>query len=52
MNVTFRWAQRLLRIARVEPVSEPAVSTLQTFFAGVRWSEDLQADGRATLRHS
>jgi hypothetical protein len=50
MNFTIRWARRLLMSVRVEPSGEPSESTLETFFAGVRWSEDHQSGGRTTLR--
>jgi len=49
---TRRWARRLLALARTNPVGEPSESTLETFFAGVRWSEDLQPDGERTLRRA
>jgi len=50
VNVTKRWAQRLLGSMRLDPLGDPAESTLETFFAGVRWSEDRRPDGRRTLR--
>jgi hypothetical protein len=52
VNVTIRWARRLLTSVRVQPVGQPSESTLETFFAGVRWSEDLQPGGRRTLRRT
>jgi len=50
VNVTKQWAQRLVRSIRVEPVGPPAESTLETFFAGIRWSENRKPGGRSTLR--
>ena len=52
MNVTIRWARRLLTSLRVQPTGLPSESTLETFFAGVRWSEELQPGGRRTLRRA
>ena len=49
MNVTKRWA-RLVHTMRIDPLGEPIESTLETFFAGVRWSEEHRPDGRRTLR--
>ena len=49
MNVAKRWGRRLLSSMRIEPVDGRAESTLETFFAGVRWGED-HRDGRTTLR--
>ena len=50
MNVTKRWAQRLLTSVRIESVGRPAESTLETFFAGARWSEDHKPGGSTSLR--
>lgn len=50
MKVTKRWARRLVHSMQIDPVSGPADSTLETFFSGVRWSEDRNPDGRTTLR--
>jgi hypothetical protein len=52
VNVTKRWARRLLTSVRIEPVGRPAESTLETFFAGVRWDEDRHPGGRTTLRRA
>ena len=50
MNVTRRWARRIVHTMQIDPLGEPAESTLETFFAGVRWGEDHGTDGRRTLR--
>jgi len=50
VNVTKRWARRLVGSMRIEPAGRPAESTLGTFFAGVRWSEEHKPGGGTTLR--
>jgi hypothetical protein len=35
---------------RIDPLGGQAESTLETFFAGVRWGEDHKPDGHVTLR--
>jgi hypothetical protein len=50
VNIAKRWARRLLTSVRIEPAGHPAESTLDTFFAGVRWSEDRRPGGHSTLR--
>ncbi len=44
------WTRRLAAPLPPQTVNQPAASTLETFFAGVRWSEDRLADGRTALR--
>jgi len=52
VTVKYRWTRRLLAAMRVDPAGDPSESTLEKFFAGVRWSEDHHADGLTTLRRS
>jgi hypothetical protein len=49
VKVTVGWARRLLASIRVDPVGEPSESTLEAFFAGVRWGEDHHPGGLTTL---
>lgn len=50
MHLAPRWARRLLELARSEPATGLPVSTLELFFAEVRWTEDVDSHGRRTLR--
>ena len=52
MKVMTRLAHRLRIPPPLAPVDEPAGATLESFFAGVRWSEDTHTGGRRTLRRS
>jgi|GEM_PF-4413662 len=44
------WTRRLAAPVPPQVPSQPAASTLETFFAGIRWSEDRLPDGRMALR--
>ena len=50
MRLTPLWARRLLELARTEPATGSPASTLELFFAEVRWTEDVDSHGRRTLR--
>ena len=44
------WIDRLLALPPSKRAANPPVSTLEAFFAEIRWREDVQADGGRTLR--
>jgi hypothetical protein len=46
------WTRRLPTLVPPQAVDEPAASTLATFFAGVRWSEEVGAGGERILRRA
>ena len=50
MHLAPRWARRLLELARTKPATGSPDSTLELFFAQVRWTEDVDSHGRRTLR--
>ena len=50
MHLPTRWTRRLLALARTGPAAGPPGSTLDLFFAEVRWTEDVDAHGQRTLR--
>ena len=45
------WSRRLRTVVAADLAGQPAAtSTLEAFFAEVRWTEDVQAGGQRTLR--
>jgi hypothetical protein len=52
MTIRFsRWRRRLLGLAaRTAPIENPARSTLEAFFAEIRWQEQVGREGERTLR--
>ena len=50
MHLPPRWMRRLLAIDPAEAADGSPVSTLEMFFAEVRWTEDVNSRGQRTLR--
>jgi len=50
--ITERLLRRLLTSTRTNAADEPSASTLEAFFAEIRWNEDVHENGQRTLSHA
>jgi hypothetical protein len=50
VHLTTRWARRMRALIRTEPATDTQLSTLELFFAEIRWTEDVDPHGQRTLR--
>jgi hypothetical protein len=50
VHLPARWARRLQTLVRTESATDSHLSSLELFFAEIRWTEDVDAHGQRTLR--